>query len=157
MKEIVIKKYNSTKNICTQVDDEDFEKLNHYRWHETLYGYVGRTVREADGKPRSVRMHRVVMGDPKGMVIDHKNRDRKDNRKENLRVCTHKENLRNVSKASSKSISKLRGAHKEGNKWVARIVLNGIISRLGRFATKEEAHIAYKDAAKKYHGEFSPW
>ena len=46
-------------------------------------------------KGNKYRLHRYLLNAPKGMVVDHINGDTKDNRLENLRVCTQKENLQN--------------------------------------------------------------
>jgi hypothetical protein len=89
-------------------------------------------------------------------MIDHKNCVRHDNRIENLREATFSENNRNAS-ISSKNTSGYKGVwhYKKYNKWRAEIQVNKKKFHLGLFETKEEAHAAYVEAAKKYHGEFA--
>ena len=80
--------------------------------------------------------------------LDHINRIRHDNRIENLRSCTHSQNLGNararVHKYKGVTFCKLTG------KWRAQ--LNG---HLGRFLTIEEAALAYNEAAIQHYGEFA--
>lgn len=78
--------------------------------------------------------------------IDHINRDKSDNRIENLRSVSHQHNLFNT-------VSKGYTTIKENGKvlYVARIGVNGKMIHLGRFLTAEEAHKAYLKAKEKYH------
>ncbi len=74
------------------VDAADFEWLSRWTW--CLYnGCAGR--RE---KGKLILMHRQIMQPPPGMIVDHKNRNKLDNTRANLRNCTHAENARNRSK-----------------------------------------------------------
>ena len=85
------------------VDDEDFEFLNKWKWQawKSPYGTVWYALRSVKilGTRRSntIRMHRVIMGDPFGLEIDHKNHDGLDNRRENLRICTKAQNQQNAN------------------------------------------------------------
>lgn len=80
--------------------------------------------------------------------LDHINRIRNDNRIENLRPCTHSQNLGN----SRPRVHKYKGVHfcKQTKKWRAN--LNG---HLGRFNTIGEAALAYNKAAEVHYGEFA--
>jgi len=75
--------------------------------------------------------------------IDHINRNKLDNRVENLKITTNQGNHFNLSKAKGYSWDK--------NKWKAKITLNGKHIHLGRYDTEEEARQAYLDAKPKYH------
>lgn len=67
------------------VDEEDFQKVDRYSpWYENDQGYAVKKTRIA-GKNVSIRMHALVNNTPKGLVTDHINGNRLDNRKENLR------------------------------------------------------------------------
>jgi HNH endonuclease len=104
--------------------------------------------------------HRViwfwVTGAWPDKFIDHINGDPTDNRWDNLRLATNAENLR-AKRAPSKAASGLRGAHKNTGtkKFRARITVDYKPIHLGYFDTREEAHAAYQNAARKYFGEFA--
>jgi hypothetical protein len=84
-------------------------------------------------------------------MVDHKNRKPDDNRIANLRLATRRQNKAN-SKTRSDSASGLKGAAQLPNgRWRARIMA----IHLGYFATAEEAHAAYRRAARKHFGEFA--
>ncbi|MMZ67947.1 hypothetical protein D1872_305870 [compost metagenome] len=78
------------------IDDEDFEKVSAYKWcYSSTIGYaVSRKV--VNGKRQPVLMHRLILDAPPGLVTDHINHDKLDNRKANLRLCTRHENNRNM-------------------------------------------------------------
>jgi len=96
----------------------------------------------------------VITNAPKGMEVDHINHDQLDNRRANLRVCTHKENGRN-SKASA-GTSQYKGVFKSrGGKWTAHICVNYQTKNLGTFVNEAEAAYAYDCAAQHYFGEFA--
>lgn len=87
------------------------------------------------------------------MQVDHINHNTLDNRRENLRLCTHTQNNQNAKKKGY-SKNKYKGITKQDNKWIARIRYKGKNLYLGRFKTEEEAHIAYCEAGRKYQREY---
>jgi hypothetical protein len=89
---------------------------------------------------------------PKGEV-DHINGDPSDNRRENLRICTHAENMMNRKMHKSNAIG-IKGVYQNRNKFRAQIRVNGKVYRLGSFCTPQDAGAAYLAAASKLHGEF---
>jgi hypothetical protein len=96
------------------------------------------------------------MNTPEGMDTDHKNRDTLDNRKSNLRICSHQLNHGNRTKQSNNS-SGYKGVlwHKQRSKWWARIQIKGKQISLGCYRDKDDAARAYDYAALKYFGEFA--
>ena len=86
-------------------------------------------------------------------LVEHENRDRKDNKLSNLREATHTENLYNVDIRSDNS-SGYRGVSRKRGKWRARIRVAKEEVSLGSFDTPEEASQAYEAAAKELHGDF---
>lgn len=92
--------------------------------------------------------------DPGPLEIDHKDKDRDNNRWENLRLSTSSQNNSNKKRRSSKN--RYMGVSK-GNKnsWRAIGKMNGKSIHLGTFLTQEEAAHAYDRHAIKVYGEFA--
>lgn len=99
---------------------------------------------------------RLLMGCPDGMVVDHINGDKFDNRRANLRICTQAENCRN--KASHRGTASLfKGVYwiSRERVWGASIRAAGQRHFLGNHATDEAAARAYDAKARELHGEFA--
>lgn len=143
-----------TQGKFAQVDDEDFEWISKWKWFFHNKGYAARGApRNASKKRQLIMMHRVIINTPKGLDTDHKNRNRLDNTKENLRLATRSENLYN-SKVRCDNKLKMKGVYKKQSKYLSRISENGKRVVIGLFDTPEAAHEAYQDAASRLHGEF---
>tara|TARA_R110002153_G_scaffold160823_1_gene313155 strand:+ start:191 stop:676 length:486 start_codon:yes stop_codon:yes gene_type:complete len=101
------------------------------------------------------RLHRIIMGDPEGLVIDHINRNPLDNRRDNLRIVSRQENQMNLS-INKNNKSGVAGVNwnKNANKWVAQIMYKNKSIFLGIFDNLEDAAKARKDAEEEYFGEF---
>lgn len=151
MKEITL-----TQGKIALVDDADFEWLNQWNWcasretHSQLW-YAARTE-IVDGRRFEVKMHRLILGLVYGDSIrtDHRNGDRLDNQRHNLRIATASQNAMN-SKFRVNNTSGFKGVHRQKNRWRATICKKF----LGSFLTPEEAHRAYKQAACKIFGDFA--
>lgn len=98
------------------------------------------------------------MGNPKGMVVDHADRDTLNCTKDNLRVCTQSQNKMNTKKQIN-NVSGHTGVFFSDKlvtpKWNAFIQVNYKRKHLGYFDTYEEAVIARENAEKIYFGEFT--
>jgi hypothetical protein len=104
---------------------------------------------------RRFACHRVIWAilkqeDPLNFDIDHINGDTSDNRIENLRKATHRQNHSNRRRVKGYSFNKIK------QKWLARITFNGKYFFLGYFKTEEQAREAYLRAKEKLHGDFMP-
>ena len=145
-------------NTFTLVDDESFEELSKHKWcvqkgGNTFYA-VRNMPRDKNGKRKRVQMHRQIMNCPDNLQTDHINHNGLDNRKMNLRVCTHSENHGN-SLPRKGCTSKHKGVSRHGGKWQSRIKHNSKEIYLGFFATEIEAAEAYDAKAKELFGEFA--
>ena len=160
MKEIPL-----TRGLVAIVDDEDFEWLNQWKWCarrrlDERTQYAGRQTPDPTrrAKQRMVFMHRLIVECPDGMVVDHINGNGLDNRRSNLRICTHAENLRNRggnrgSTSKYKGVSRCAGSR--SNPWQALIESNRKKYLLGYFPTEEAAARAYDAKALELHGAFA--
>jgi hypothetical protein len=136
------------------LDLEDFDKIKNFYWH-IENGYARRRVRVEGGKRKRIQMQHFILGvDPKTM-IDHIDRNRANNCKNNLRPCNKSTNGMNggVPKDSSTGI---RGVRHYKDKYSVYITENGKRHYLGLYSTIEEAANVRKQAEEKYFGEFAP-
>ena len=138
------------------LDPDDYRKYAHLPWRFDSSGYVahGRRGGGQHGKYRMIYLHRLIMGEPKGMVVDHINRDPLDNRKENLRVVTHQQNCCNRKHCRGKSDYIGVMLNKDG-KWIARVRKGCKSITAGPFETELAAAKARDEAARELHGEFA--
>lgn len=101
-------------------------------------------------KPHKKFLHRAIMNAPKGMVVDHIDRNPLNNRRSNLRVVSIQENLRNQKRPNNKT-GYTGVAIAYGGKYSAQIKVNYKKIHLGIFNTIEEAYQARLKAEKKYY------
>jgi hypothetical protein len=98
-------------------------------------------------------MHNLLIG----RGIDHQNRDKRDNRRCNLRKANQQQNVANAS-LSRRNKTGYRGVHsthRPGKPYRARITISRIQQTIGYFETAAEAALAYNNAAKAAFGEFA--
>ncbi len=129
------------------IDRSDFSLIKDIKW-SLANGYA---------RSGNMYMHNVILGNtPTGLTPDHKNRNRLDNRKSNLRFCTVAENLRN-SGAGKNNTSGFKGVSwvKRDMVWRARIFVDNKELNCGHFDNKIEAAKAYNVAASRHFGEFA--
>lgn len=83
-------------------------------------------------------------------VVDHINSIKTDNRLNNLRIVSNRENCCKEKRKNKGYSSKYIGVHKRKNdiNWKAQIQVNGKNKYLGCFETEEDAHEAYVLALK---------
>lgn len=146
------------------LSEEDTDLLAVCNWIISGPGYV--TGSYTKGKP--AYLHRVVLSRMlgrelvKGEYTDHINGNRLDNRRENLRVVTNRQNLLNRrlqdnNTSGYRGVSHYNGqAHKDIKKrWTAEIKVMGKRKHLGYYLTAEDAARAYDKAARELNGEFA--
>lgn len=147
----------TTNGYTIFVDDEDYPDLSKRKWFARKS--AGRTwyaTSKLEGRRHSpnISMHRVVMNYPKGLEVDHINGNGLDNRKENLRICTHLQNGMNQKSRGGSSLYKGVYWHKQNLNWVAYLHHLGKRLHLGSFDSEVEAAKRHDEAARKLNKEF---
>lgn len=142
------------KDKYTILDDDDYEALKDKKICFINAG-KGYAVYYTGGD--TFWLHRVIMKTPKEMDTDHINGDTLDNRKENLRVCTHQQNLANRKKQLTKSSSRYKGVSwsKKEKKWEASLYVGGKRHSLKYHTDEKAAAMAYNAKAKEIFGSFA--
>lgn len=139
------------------VDDADYERVSQYKWYCTNGYAVRREQRVHGGKKRikAFRMHREIIDAPPGLDVDHINRNRLDNRRDNLRFATPTQNA--INRGPQPGTSRFKGVSwfKLNNVWRAKIGINGEKVHIGCYDNEIEAAKAYDDAAHEHFGEFA--
>lgn len=145
-----MKYINLTQGYKAMVDDEDYKKVVKYKWFVQITGNCKHARTYNAGKP--FFMHRILIEVPQGLFVDHINGNGLDNRKINLRVATHSQNMMN-RKTHKNNTSGFKGVSwiKRTQKWQAMISTK----HLGEFKSKTEAVNTYNAAAKKYYKDFA--
>lgn len=137
------------------VDDEDYDWLSQRKWQFGTGGYAGR-IQRVGRKTTPLLMHRVIMNAPDGTEVDHRNRNKLDNRKSNLRLCTPSQNQANTPKRGT-GTSRYKGVSwaKSCDRWIAHIHINRKTRHVGSFTSELDAAKAYDAAAREYFGSFA--
>lgn len=141
---------------------EDYEKINKLNWCIKLCKSKNK---DYEGKfyasnSKVGLLHRYILDLKeynKKDVVDHINRDTLDCRRENIRICTHRENkINNPIYKSNKSgcMGVMWYKHTKTPKWVAFINIGKDRIHLGYFTELEDAIKARKDAELKYYGGY---
>jgi hypothetical protein len=140
-----------TQGRIALVDDEDFDKLNNYKWRAHCHKgqdktfYARRNLPREPGKSRKMEhMHRVILCIPDEYETDHIDRNGLNNQKGNLRIVTHRENCRNRITATSRYVGV--SFHKSSKKWRASISIGGRSRYLGCSENEFDAATMYQVA-----------
>lgn len=139
------------------VDNDDFAWLSTAKWYATECN--GHIYARSWWRGENVYMHRLILGAGPGQEVDHDNGVKLDNRRANLRLCTHSLNI--VNRAYERSVSPYRGVYQQRSRrgtpgrWVARVTLAGKTHRSGGHLTPEAAAHAYDVMARAHHSEFA--
>ena len=105
--------------------------------------------------PKTILLHRVIMGDTDAPIVDHRDGDGLNNVRANLRPATKSQNNRN-QRMTDRNTSGFKGVswHKKDRKWRACIHVNNRYIHLGNFDPPEAASTAYVEASARMHHEF---
>lgn len=143
-------------------DLEDYDLIKKYKWsiNKSRTNCV-----QANINKTTIKMHRIILNAKAGEIIDHINRDETDNRKENLRICSQSENMRN-REINSTNTTGHKGVHEsKGRNRYEAYVENRYGKRVRKtfyfstYGNKEKAYVCAcewcEDMDKKFSGEFS--
>lgn len=141
--EIVIRNKDFFEVCRAIIDTEDIDKVKDIRWYQGANGYImGHTE-----KKKNMTLHKVITQTGSRQLIDHKNGNKLDNRKENLRECTHQQNVWNKK---AKGVREMKSG-----RYSAYITFNKKQISLGTYDTLEEAKKARKEGEEKYFGKYA--
>jgi len=161
-----MKKIPLSKGKFAIVDDDDFEYLSKFKWYyvfkkRSRNGYAVRDFSRnieiiKEFGVSHVTMHRFIIKPSRNKLVDHVNGDGLDNRKSNLRECTHTQNNGNFL-LGSRNRSGYKGVswHKTTKKWRASLMTKEKQIYLGLFINPKDAAAAYNREAIKYFGDFA--
>jgi len=154
-----------TKGQTCIIDAEDVPRVKTHRWYAyynpNTKSYYAQTNIRKGGKQTSLKLHRFIMQPQKDQQVDHINHNTLDNRKQNLRLCTHQQNHFNQKPTKSYNgkacTSKYKGVswNKLHMKWQVHISINGTLKRLGHFDDEEEAAREYDAMAVRVYGRYA--
>lgn len=145
-----------TQGQVALIDKEDYDLVKDYRWcakkcTNTFYA----TRRRCADLGGHESMHRLIMGFPDAHV-DHINHEGCDNRRSNLRTCTHRQNAANKKhQKGGSSIYKGVSFDKSTNKYRVILRIGGKIKSLGSFSSEIKAAIIYDKSARKQYKEYA--
>lgn len=142
------------------VDDEDYLLVCNFRWKRKREPsgsvYVAASVPHPRGYGQTtILLHRILLGAPKGSVVDHRDGNPLNNIRSNIRLSTDLSNIRSFQSKRRGKTSKYRGVYwnRHQNKWIASICVrkNGVMTHPFRaeFTDERAAAMAFNDAATK--------
>ncbi len=132
------------------ISSEDLEIISKYNWHINKRGYIRTQTPRINGVQKKIMLHRLVSKAKPKQIVDHINRIKTDNRRENLRIVESLINcLNRIPKVNG--TSKFKGVTKKKNKW--QVCVNN--KYIGIFDNEEKAAMAYDENVLKVFGEFA--
>jgi hypothetical protein len=148
--EVITYTHQSKENGTFLVDLDMLEFIKTHKCRKASAGYI------LFGNSNAL-LHRFITKAKKGEKVDHINRNRSDNRKSNLRICTDLENSRNRDKDKKDRSSSYKGTFyvKKNEGWGCGVWVLGKWIGFGAYSTELEAAYIYNINVGKYFGEFS--
>ena len=143
---------NSPRTV--QLDAADYAAVSIYCWSLAQKRDKCYAIARVNG--RRVYLHRLIMGSPRGRIVDHEDGDGLNCQRHNLRVCTRSQNMGNARKHRDRK-GQYKGVHfdKTEQRYIAQICCKRKRYKLGRFETDIEAARAYDKKAIELFGDFA--
>ena len=135
---------------CILLDVCDVDMVSEFQWSIGTHGYATSGCGE-----KQILLHRMVAGAKDGEMVDHINRNKLDNRRSNLRICSFRQNIMNREKLVSGNNPYKGVCRLSDGCWQAQIRCNNRAVYLGRFHDVSDAAKAYDAAARELFGEFA--
>ena len=134
----------------TTIDLEDYKKTKGLKWCLGSHGYVEHAARNL------LLHHHIFIKPMYGYEIDHRDRNKLNNRRSNLRIADHTHNNANIGLRSDNKTG-LKGVswNKLNKKYVAQIGYYKNNMTLGLFVDKYDAARVYDKKALELYGEFA--
>ena len=152
-----MKEIHLSQGMVAQVDDENYEQLNQWKWHIDKGGrtFYARHNVQLPQKRISLSMHRFILNAPRNIQVDHIDHNGLNNQRNNLRLCNGTQNCQNRSARLHSSRFKGVVWRENNKKWQSRIKVNGNEKHLGIFTKELDAARAYNHAAINAFGPFA--
>lgn len=143
-----VKEIKLTQGKVALVDDEDYDRFSGYKWYAVHNGDKWYAANKKFGF-----LHRAILTAPRNRLVDHKDGNGLDCRRQNIRLATRAQNTYN-SRVRSTNTSGFRGVSASSSRWLSQIKHNGATIYLGTFGKPEDAARAYDVKVRELHGEF---
>lgn len=151
-----------TKGFVALIDDADLERVSALKWHAHIVasGNVYAARSEYDRrtkKKKTIFLHQLILNVAPPTIVDHRNHNTLDCRKDNLRTTNKAGNSMNRPKIDRLCSSQFKGVwwDRDRQKWMAYIKKDQRRKNLGRFTTEIEAAAAYDKAAVELFGDMA--
>ncbi|CAJ2903309.1 pathogenesis-related transcriptional factor and ERF protein [Burkholderia pseudomallei] len=152
-------KHAAEHGLVAWIDESDLERVSCRKWRAAkITSSTGQVYFYAEAKidGKVVYLHRFILDAKRGELVDHRDRDPLNCRRNNIRRCTHSQNMMNRPVLPQNKLG-VKGVHfdQRRGRYYVEIYANGSRIRLGSYGTLDAAKQAYAEGAKRYHGEFA--
>lgn len=150
--------FRITGNVVVTVDDDNVGLADLHPWEQLSTGHIVARSVDSDGQPLVVVLHRLIAGDPKGLVVFHLNGNPLDNRRENLGTRQYKPwrgFKKGLTAANSSGVRGVNRCVKSSSErpWRATIHVDKRNFLLGYFSDLAEAAAMRRAAEECFFGE----